>query len=145
LAIGPDGNLYVTDWATSTVTVVSPAGRVLRRWGGPEKRPGEFQFVAYDLKDQSSKAASIALGPDGKVYVSDSGNARVEAFSPTRAFIRQVGSFGGQPGQFLHPYDVAVDQQGDLYVVDQNSNTISKFSPSAKFLQQTGGPTSTDP
>ena len=39
LAIGPDGNLYVTD-LSQRVTVISPAGTVLRRWGKPGSGPG---------------------------------------------------------------------------------------------------------
>src|SRR5262249_24559417 len=47
LAIGPDGNLYVTD-LSQRVTVVSPAGTVLRRWGKPGSGPGEFYFISAD-------------------------------------------------------------------------------------------------
>jgi glucose/arabinose dehydrogenase len=32
LAAGPDGNLYVTD-LSQRVSVISPGGKVLRRWG----------------------------------------------------------------------------------------------------------------
>ena len=47
LAIGPDGNLYVTDHS-QRVTVVSPAGTVLRRWGKPGTGPGQFRFIPAD-------------------------------------------------------------------------------------------------
>jgi hypothetical protein len=47
LAIGPDGNLYVTD-LSQRVTVISPAGKVLRRWGKLGPGPGEFNFIAFD-------------------------------------------------------------------------------------------------
>ena len=43
-AVGPDGNLYVTD-LSQRVTVISPAGKVLRRWGKPGSGPGEFRFI----------------------------------------------------------------------------------------------------
>jgi DNA-binding beta-propeller fold protein YncE len=145
LAIGPDGNLYVTDTVTATVTVVSPAGQVLRRWGRPGHGPGQFFFVTKDPADPTDVAASIAVGPDGKVYVSDSGNGRVEVFTPAGAFIRQVGSYGSGNGQFLLPYDLAVDASNDLYVTDNTLNTVLKFSPTGKFLWQIGGATATDP
>src|SRR5260370_15014855 len=47
LAIGPDGNLYVTD-LSQRVTVVSPAGTVLRRWGKPGTGPRQFRFIPAD-------------------------------------------------------------------------------------------------
>ena len=145
LAIGPDGNLYVTNSVTATVTVVSPAGKVLRRWGRPGHGPGQFVFVSKDPQDPTDVVASIAVGPDGKVYVSDSGNGRVEVFTPAGAFIGQVGSYGSSNGQFQLPYDLAVDSGNDLYVADNTLNTVSKFSPTGQFLWQIGGATAADP
>jgi DNA-binding beta-propeller fold protein YncE len=144
LAFGPDGNLYVTD-ATDRVTVVSSGGTVIRRFGGPGKGPGLLTFVTKDPRDPTDLAASIAVGPDGKVYVSDSGNGRVEVFTPTGKFVRQVGSFGINAGQFQLPHDVAVDSTGDLYVVDEQFDTVSKFSPTGKFIWQIGGLAASDP
>src|SRR5262245_13560949 len=66
LAIGPSGNLYITD-ATDRVAEVSPAGKVVRRWGGHGTRPGEFAFVTVDTRDPNALAASIAVGPSGDV------------------------------------------------------------------------------
>jgi hypothetical protein len=47
LTIGPDGNVYVTD-LSQRVTVISPGGKVLHRWGKPGSKPGEFKFIASD-------------------------------------------------------------------------------------------------
>ena len=138
LAVGPDGNLYVTD-LSQRVTVISPTGAVLRRWGKPGTRPGEFRFIAFETSTPADVAGKIAVGPDGKVYVSDSGNARVQVFTPQGRFIRQFGSFGSGKGQFLHPFDLAVDEAGNVYVADDQAETVSKFTPSGKVLWQIGG------
>ena len=64
LAIGPDGNLYVTDHS-QRVTVISPAGTVLRRWGKPGTSPGQFRFApgtTYSL------LRSPVFGPHGEVF-----------------------------------------------------------------------------
>jgi streptogramin lyase len=135
MAIAPDGNLYVTDKSQSVV-VVSPTGKVLRRWGKPGTGPGDFEF--HD-------SAQIAVGPDGRVYVSDNGNYRVQLFSPTGTYISQFGSQGSGKGQFLSPHDLAVDQAGDVYVADDPAETVSKFSPTGRFQWQIGGFTSEDP
>jgi streptogramin lyase len=138
LAIGPDGNLYVTD-SSQRVTVISPDGKVLRRWGKPGSGRGEFKFIAFDASTPADVAGKIAVGPDGKVYVSDSGNARVQVFTPDGRFVRQFGSFGSGKGQFIHPFDLAVDKAGNVYVVDDQSENVSKFSPSGKVMWQIGG------
>ena len=144
LAIGPDGNLYVTDFS-QRVTVISPAGAVLRRWGQPGSGPGEFKFISADPATPTDVAANITVGPDGNVYVSDSGNARVQVFTPQGRFIRQFGSFGSGKGQFLRPFDLVVDGAGNVYVADDQAETVSKFSPVGKVAWTIGGTASTDP
>jgi len=144
LAIGPNGNLYVTD-ASQAVAVVSPDGNVLRRWGKEGTGPGEFSFGSSDPSDPSGIHASIAVAPDGQVYVSDSGNHRVEVFSPDGAFIRQFGRLGSAEGQFQVPFDLAVDTVGNVYVADDQSGTVSKFSPAGHFEWRIGGFSAKDP
>src|SRR5215471_8009342 len=68
LAIGPDGNLYVTD-ARQRVSVISPGGHILRRWGRLGSGAGEFRFVASN-DDRNDINGKVTVGPDGAVYVS---------------------------------------------------------------------------
>ena len=138
LAIGPDGNLYITD-ASDRVAVVSPAGKVLRTWGKSGNGPGEFHFVSTDPSDPNAVLASIAVGPDGKVYVSDSGNQRIDVFSPTGAFVRQFGGSGTGNGRFLAVVDLAVGRTGNVYVADDLQMTLSKFSANGRFEWSIGG------
>lgn len=145
LAIGARGNLYVTDGPSQTVAIISPAGKVIRRWGRGGTRPGEFSFVSADPSDPTDIRASIAVGSDGDVYVSDSGNHRVQVFSGTGAFLRQFGSFGGGSGHFVTPENLAVDSAGNVYVADIGRHTLSKFSQNGRFLWQIDGSSSTDP
>lgn len=143
LSIGPDGNLHVTD-ASQHVTVISPHGQVLRRWGRPGTGAGAFSFVTHEA-GVAGVAAPIAVGSDGLVYVADTGDQRVEVFSPTGPFIRELGSPGMSRGQFLFPGAVAVDGSGNVYVADDQAETISKFSPSGTFEWRIGGASSSDP
>jgi NHL repeat len=141
LAIGPDGNVYITD-AEPSVTVMAPDGRLLLRWGSSGSRPGEFSFEP-DLNDNLH--ASIAVGEDGTVYVSDSGNSRVDVFTSTGAFLRQFGSQGIGHGRFMDVFDLAADAQGDVYVADDQVATLSKFSPTGSFEWSIGGFATRDP
>jgi hypothetical protein len=145
LAIAPDGNLYLTD-LSQRVTVVSPDGKVRRRWGKPGSGPGEFHFVSDDPSDPTGVIGKIAVGPNGLVDVSDSGNSRVQVFTPQGRFVRQFGSPGRDNGQFLSPFDLVVDNAGDVYVLDgQLVGVVDKFSPTGKFIWRIGGEASPDP
>lgn len=144
LAVGLNGDVYVTD-LSQRVTVISPAGKVLRRWGKPGSGPGEFRFIPNDPTVPTQVQASITVGQDGTVYVSDSGNARVQVFTADGRFVRQFGSFGAGKGQFLRPYTLMVDNAGDVYVDDDQAETLSKFSPGGRVIWQIGGTASNDP
>jgi sugar lactone lactonase YvrE len=137
LAVGPDGNAYVTDVHPS-VTVISPAGKVLRRWGKAGSRQGEFSFIPY-VPGGPAIVAQLAVGPDGNVYVTDNGNHRVQVFSSIGRFIRQ---FGGP--DFL-PESIAVDPQGNVFVADDSDKSVSKFSPSGQRVWSFGGQDENDP
>jgi sugar lactone lactonase YvrE len=143
MAVGPDGNLYVTD-LSQRVTVVSRAGTVLRRFGKPGSGAGEFRFIPGDPTVPTDVFGKIAVGPDGLVYVADSGNARVQVLTPQGRFVRQFGSFGSGKDQFLFSGDIAVDNAGDVYVADGQSATLAKLYPAGKVVWQIGGGASSD-
>src|SRR5438270_2600973 len=90
LALGPDGNLYITDGADH-LTVVSRSGEVLRRWGGAGSAAGKFRFVSTDPSDATDTHGRLTVAYDGTVYVGDSGNFRVDEFTPQGRFLRSYG------------------------------------------------------
>ncbi|TMK83060.1 MAG: hypothetical protein E6G44_12500 [Actinobacteria bacterium] len=135
LAIGPDGNLYVTD-TSQAVAVISPDGKVLGQWGSPGTGAGELSFVSFS-GDPSDIHAAIAVGSDGQVYVSDNGNYRIQVFSGSGAFTRQFGRKGKG--------DIAVDAAGSVYVADDQGESVSKFSPTGHFEWRIGGFQAKDP
>ena len=73
----------------------------------------------------------------GNVYVTDSGNSRVEKFTGSGSFITQWGSKGFGHGQFNPgPVGVAVDSFGNVYVTDAESNRVQKFDSSGTYITQ---------
>ena len=141
LAVGPDGNAYITD-ASQRVSVVSPNGKVLRRWGQHGSAPGKFSFIS---NGNPGVVAAIAVAQGGNVYVADSGNNRIEVFSPQGKFLRQFGKSGLGDGEFRLPFAIAVDSKEAAYIADDERQTVSKFSSQGAFEWSRGGSTETDP
>jgi len=138
LAIGPNGDAYVTE-TNDRVSQISPDGMIVRRWGKEGSKVGEFDFVGPNVADGAS--GSIAVAPDGKVYVSDSHNHRIQVFTADGRFVRQFGNFGTGAGQFVLPIDLSVDATGNVYVIDDTLMRLSKFGPNGAFLWTVDGAT----
>jgi uncharacterized protein (TIGR03663 family) len=88
------------------------------------------------------KPAGLAVDQEGNLYVADSGNNRVQKFSPDGIFLAEVGGAGSGNGQFNEPWGVAVDAQGNVYVADTWNHRIQKFDKDLKYVTQWGSPTS---
>jgi len=79
LAVGPGGDLYVSDgYGNCRVHRFSPAGELKRSWGTPGQGPGEF-FLPH----------GIAVDADGRVFVCDRENDRIQIFSPDGEYLTE--------------------------------------------------------
>jgi DNA-binding beta-propeller fold protein YncE len=81
---------------------------------------------------------AVAVGPDGSVYVSDSGNNRMQRFDANGNFISQWGTPGSGDGQFQTPQGIAVSPDGSVYVVDSGNVRVEHFLADGTFLNSFG-------
>lgn len=122
--VAPDADgkaLYVT--GDSKVMVFTPAGILLREWGGN----GGFR-----------SSGTIALSPEGLVFVVDVPNGRVQVFDDTGRPVSQIGEWGALPGQFFRPASVALDSKGYVYVSDNYMDLIEVFDTGYRFSHMLG-------
>ena len=96
-------------------------------WGSLGTAPGQF-----------TDPRGLAVDSEGRVYVADSNNHRIQVFDSNGQFITQWGSQGVGPGQFKEPWGVAVDQDGNVYVTDTWNHRLQKFDSEGRFLLQWG-------
>jgi DNA-binding beta-propeller fold protein YncE len=75
---------------------------------------------------------------DGKLYVAEYLNDRIQIFSLNGESLGSVGSPGSGPGQFDSPGGVAVDGEGRLYVADFFNHRVQVLDGGGKFLRQYG-------
>jgi DNA-binding beta-propeller fold protein YncE len=65
----------------------------------------------------------VAVTPDGEIIVADTGNDRLEFFTPTGAFDLTYGSTGGGNSQFFGPNGLLL-MGSTLYVADTYNSRI---------------------
>jgi DNA-binding beta-propeller fold protein YncE len=130
VAISGD-RLYVTDILNQQVHVLNKySGETLFTFGEPGKGPGQF-----------AHPTSLAVGPDGTVYVSDTTNFRFQQFSADGEYLRHIGQVGTSFGSFARPKGISVDRDGRIYVVDAAFQNVQIFDEQGRVLMFFGGTT----
>ena len=111
MAPSPLGDLYVSDgYRNARVHRFSSDGRLIKSWGQPGKSaPGEFHL-----------SHSVLVSADGKVYVGDRGNKRVQIFTPDGDFL---GMWTAPSG----PNHVARGNDGLFYIAEQQAGDVPGF------------------
>ncbi len=131
LAVGPDGLVDILD-ITPSVTVIDPrTASVVRSWGQQGAGPGQFDLTRAD---DNPGFGGIAVAPDGRVYVADGSNHRVQVFEPDGTFVRQFGSFGTGLGELGSIESIVLGPDRSVYVLDASLNALSKFTEEGKFV-----------
>lgn len=101
----------------------SPTAAVPPRWGRAGNAAGDI-----------STPFGVAVSPDGSIYVSETGNHRIQRFAPDGTTTALWGAWGLAPGQFIGPQGVVLDSDGNLLVVDSSVHRIQKLAPTGEVL-----------
>jgi DNA-binding beta-propeller fold protein YncE len=91
-------------------------------------------------RGQFDSPTGIAVDGTGNVLVADTGNGRIEKFSPTGTFLGMVGTKGTGHGQLGGPNGIAVDRAGNLYVAEASNHRVQKLAPDGTFIAEWKGP-----
>jgi len=96
-----------------------------------------FEGGAGADEGQFDSPAAIAVDASGNVFVADTGNGRIEKFSPTGAFLASIGTKGSGHGQFSEPSGIAIDRDGNIYVAEIGSkHRVQKLGPDGTFIAE---------
>ena len=102
VCVAPSGELYVADgYGNSSVHRFSAAGDYISSFGSPGSGPGQFRVPH-----------SVRVSSDGRVYVADRENHRVQVFTAEGQFVTEWADF-------KCPMGVHIDAAQVVYVTDQ--------------------------
>ena len=165
VATDSSGDVYVADYGNNRIDEFSPAGAFIKAYGwGVSDGASQFETCTTTCQvggdggggGELNQPQGVATDSSGDVYVADSGNHRIDEFSPAGAFIKaygwgvsdgqarfemctttcRAGGEGGGAGELFGPWGVAIDPSGDVYVSD--SARIDEFSAAGAFIRAYG-------
>jgi DNA-binding beta-propeller fold protein YncE len=97
------------------------------------------KFIFSFGRSHFTRPSGIAYSQgDEIVYVTDTAEHTIEAFTIGGKFIEQIGSRGMGAEKFNYPTHLWVDKSGRLYISDTLNYRIQVFSRDHRFLQMFG-------
>jgi len=120
IALDESNRIYISDELSSTVALFSPELKLINSIGGRNTGSGQLVFpgqVSYS---------------NGKVFVADSGNARVQVFDSELNFVASITDGLRQPTAVMPAND-------KIYVADGFDNKIKLFNESYGLESEYGG------
>ncbi|MCE9501380.1 MAG: NHL repeat-containing protein, partial [Leptospira sp.] len=115
--------LYVSDFKSDRIYIISDTGSFESRFGETGREPGKFHGPS-----------GIAISPNGEIYVSDSGNNRIQKFNMTGKFIQEFGLTGN--GKLNNPTGLAIDNRNEIFVIDKENKRVVIFDDEGNFLRE---------
>ncbi len=130
--VDSEGNIYVADTWNHRVQKFDPQGKPILQWG---------RYAQVAAREQGGQGAffaprDIAIGAGDRIYVSDTGNQRVQAFDKTGYFLGEFGGAGSDLSLMDQPFGVAMTAGGSVLVADTRNRRVDEFSDSGIFMRQ---------
>ena len=164
LALDAEGRVFVADFDHNRIQVLDPDLEPAAGWGGEGSAPGSFRqpcdlavrgdevFVAdtwngrvqvFDRRGRFLRQwgeglygpRGIAVGRDGTVWVSDTGNHRLRRFDVQGHEGPALGGRGSGPGEFVEPMGLALEKDGGLVVCDNGNARVQVFDSRQSFVR----------
>jgi RHS repeat-associated protein len=147
LAVGPDGTLYIAATETGRIRHVKEDGTIETVAGGGSPPDGLGDGLPATQAALGSPS-DVDVGPDGAIYISDTGNGRIRRVGPDGVIATIAG--GGTPGVLgddgpatsawlNRPRGLALGADGSVYVADTFNDRVRRITPDGTIATAAGG------
>lgn len=161
IGVDAKGQIFIGDTGNQRIVLLDATGKELGKWGGwtgetvladlavtsdglvvtLNVRTGDVEVFGSDgkvvrrLAAVATNASGIAVGPDGRIWVADTGQSRVLRFTTEGKADGIFTGAGSADRQFEQPIDVAVAPDGTAYVVDLRQRIV-RLAPDGRIAAE---------
>ena len=127
VTIKSNGEIVVTEWGNSCISIFSPMGKKLQ------------SFKAHGLGDgESPRLCNVAVDSEGTMLVTCD-NHCIQKFTPDGSFSKSIGTRGKGMLEFDCPYGIAFNSYSrKVYVADSNNHRIQVLNLTLNFSRMFG-------
>jgi RHS repeat-associated protein len=133
VAVGSDSSLYIADTNNNVIRRIGADGIITTVAG-----TGVWGFSGDGgpaTAAQLRSASGVAMGPDGSLYIADTGNHRIRRVGPDGLITTVVGN---TPEQLIDFDGVTVGPDGSLYLADYIGTRIHRVGPDGTMTTVAG-------
>lgn len=154
IRMGPDGNLWFTEYYSDKIARITPAGTITE-FSEPDNNDNEAlvtgpdgniwftspgsnrigrmatsgTFTMFDIPTVNSSPRGIAVGPDGNLWFAEYYSGKIGRITPTGSITEFAISINSSP------WEIIAGTDGIMYVTDSTSDDIARFNPTTlKFM-----------
>jgi RHS repeat-associated protein len=147
IATDSKGNIWVADADNNRIMEFNETGKFVAGIGyGVKDGKKEFEVCQSSCEGgisgggtgQFQYPEAVATDSHGNLFVSDTGNHRVEEFNEKREYIATIGLKGSQSLEGEELQGLAIDPHGDIWVEDWQHNRIEEFDEKGNFIKVIG-------
>ncbi|TKJ30521.1 MAG: hypothetical protein CEE40_04800 [Chloroflexi bacterium B3_Chlor] len=132
IAVDSEDNVYVADTWNHRIQKFTADGEFITYWGAHQNTDGQL----LEPQGMFWGPRGIAVDLEGNLFVTDTGNKRIQKFDSEGNPLGQWGGGGSLPGQFQEPVGIAIDQDGNIYVADTWNQRVQIFDADFQFRTQ---------
>jgi DNA-binding beta-propeller fold protein YncE len=119
--------IVVADTDADVIRVYDMQGTLIDTLGSLGDQPGQFNHPTY------------IHCREGKIYVTDSLNARIQVIDRVDESVQVIGERGLYVGNFSRPKGIAVDYDGNIYITESYYDYLLIFNAEGELLLAIGG------
>lgn len=93
----------------------------------------DFGSIGADA-GQFKNPQALSIDPEGKLYICDTENNRIQKLDQKGRFIKQIGGFGWEREQFYQPMDIHAGSALDVFIADYQNHRVERYDRELNYI-----------